>query len=610
MPTWRPGRRRAAITASATRERPEQTVGTKTRHADWQERAMAAYDQVGPVWYAAQFYAKPLSAVELVVRVRDEDGDLAEPTPEQSALLERISGKAGSGRSLLQAQYGRLRFLNGECYLLVTADAAGREVWECVSVFEVTLRDGKITRKTGKAEETYVDVSTDPPAKIGPDQAVVYRLWAPHPRYSALADAPLRAVLDDCEEFRLLSLAVRSRATSRAAGAGLLLYPDETSIALPLSDQPDDDPDADPFMRVLTDALLAPIAEPGAPGGVVPITIRAPGETIEQWRHIDLRPAAAYEEKDLRDEALRRIATGLDMPPEVLLGTADVNHWGSWLISEKEWKTHVEPVCRALCEELTTIYLRPAAEAAGLADAENLIVWYDETAAVMPPDRTEDAKDAYDRYAISADALRRVGGFDEEDAPTDDEVVRRIAIETGDSTLLLTGEAAPAAAPPAQPPAAPQEPPDGPADGGEVDQAPPAPAETAMMARLAGAADLIVDRARALAGSRALSRGAKVWRTDRPAYLSAATVRDACAAIRAAGEWDARTFGEPDMLVAGAGREAEERIVAWGVEPTTARLLVAAAERFAADTLLEERPGALPAEVIGLCLQGGALVSP
>ena len=576
---------------------------------------MDAYDSVGPIWYAAQFYAKPLGAVELRVMARREDGDMEEATPEEAALLDRIRGPLGGGRALLQAQYGRLRFLNGECYLLVTVNADGDEVWEIVSVFEVEVRDGRVFRDTGAGKVEYRDVSADPPTAIGTGEAVVYRLWKPHPRRSGVADSPLRAVLDDAEEFRLLSLSVRARARSRAAGAGVLLYPDEVSIAAPFVDAPDDDPDADPFMRVLTDALMAPIADPGAASGVVPITLSVPGDTIEQFRHLDLRPASAYEEKDLRDEALRRIATGLDLPPEVLLGTADVNHWGSWLISEKEWKSHVEPVCREMCEDLTSVYLRPAARAAGLARAEDLVVWYDETAAVMPPDRTEDAKDAYDRYAISADALRRAGGFDDEDAPDDDELVRRIAIDTGDSTLLTTGEPAPTPEPVAPtPPGAPQAPVDGaePADAGEVDPSPPDPAATATAAltgRLTAAADLVFDRARHLAGQRVLGRGQRDWRNQPPAILAGAAPGDVPRLLAQHAMWDASRFGDPDTLVAGAGRGAEARIVAWGVEPTTARLLVAAVERYAADTLLLERPDAMPPEVRALCVQGGMLVS-
>lgn len=617
MPTWRPGRRRAPIAASAATVTSRDAASpSRARHqTGWQLRALDRYDDCGPIWYAAQFYAKPLSKVELVVRVRSDDGELSDAPAEAVALLDRIAGPGDGGRALLQSQYGKLRFLCGECYLLVTVQA-GREVWEVVSVAEVAVKDGKVVRDNGIRKVEYRDVSADPPSSLGGDEAVVYRLWNPHPRKSGLADAPMRAVLDDADEFRLLSLAVRSRATSRAAGAGLLLYPDEASLAPAVVD-PDDDPDADPFMRLLVDAMMAPITEPGAASAVVPITVRVPSDMIEHFRHIDLRPQSAYEEKDLRDEALRRIATGLDLPPEVLLGTADVNHWGSWLISEKEWQTHVEPVCRAFCEELTSLYLRPAARAAGVADFDEYVVWYDASAAVLPTDQTADAREAFDRYAISAEALRRAGGFDEVDAPSDDELVRRIALDTGDATLLATGEVeevedAPDAEDGDDDPADPEMPDDDaeadPDEPGDVDAAPPA--ASGLAAKLEAAADLVVDRARLVAGQRVLSRAAKTWRASPPACVAGAAPADVPRLLAQSAMWSVDAFGDPDALVAGAGRMVEARLAAWGVETTTARLLVAAAERFAADTLLVERPAELPPEVVGLCQVGGTLLRP
>lgn len=617
MPTWRPGRRRVALAASAATvtSRDAATPSRARYQTGWQLRALDRYDDCGPIWYAAQFYAKPLSKVELVVRVRSDEGELSDAPDAAVALLDRIAGPGDGGRSLLQSQYGKLRFLCGECYLLVTVQA-GREVWEVVSVAEVAVKDGKVLRDNGLTKVEYEDVSAAPPASLEERQAVVYRLWNPHPRKSALADAPMRAVLDDADEFRLLSLAVRSRATSRAAGAGLLLYPEEASMA-PVTVDPDDDPDADPFLRTLVESMMAPISEPGSASAVVPITVRVPSDMIEHFRHIDLRPQSAYEEKDLRDEALRRIATGLDLPPEVLLGTADVNHWGSWLISEKEWQTHVEPVCRAFCEELTSLYLRPAAKAAGLANADRLVVWYDESAVVLPPDQTADAKEAYDRYAISAETLRRVAGFDDEDAPSDDELVRRIALDTGDATLLTTGEVEEVEQDGTDPEDGDAAPDDAvePDEAGDAEQEPPEEGDGSAMAaslaaKLEAAADLVVDRARLVAGQRVLSRGAKTWRASPPACLAGAAPSDVPRLLSQSAMWSVDTYGDPDALVAGAGRMVEARLAAWGVETTTARLLVAAAERFAADTLLGERPDALPVEVVGLCQVGGTLLRP
>ena len=59
----------------------------------WQRRALDFYDMLGPVWYAGQFYSKPLSKVELVLRRRlTVTGSTLRPRP--------LAFKAAIARSL------------------------------------------------------------------------------------------------------------------------------------------------------------------------------------------------------------------------------------------------------------------------------------------------------------------------------------------------------------------------------------------------------------------------------------------------------------------------------------------------------------------------------
>jgi hypothetical protein len=51
-----------------------------------------------------------------------------------------------------------------------------------------------------------------------------------------------------------------------------------------------------------------------------------------------LDPTQLYPETGLRREAVERLAIGLDMPPEVLLGLGDSNHWSAWQVDEQTWK--------------------------------------------------------------------------------------------------------------------------------------------------------------------------------------------------------------------------------------------------------------------------------
>src|SRR3546814_17159695 len=53
------------------------------------------------------------------------------------------------------------------------------------------------------------------------------------------------------------------------------------------------------------------------------------------------------ETRELREEAIRRLALGQDAPPELLLGVGNMNHWGAWLVQADTNNTHVEPPLRS-----------------------------------------------------------------------------------------------------------------------------------------------------------------------------------------------------------------------------------------------------------------------
>lgn len=470
----------ASIVGSADRSLTGSALRMTKRDADmarrviqgWQTRSFLYYEQCGEIWYAAQFYARALAKLELSVKRIDpaaptggeEDIDVAS----LQDYVTRIQDPGG-GRANLLGAYGRLMFLTGECYLLVTSaidpdarDGEGggdddgldddpnevlaredtsdrqREVWEFVSTDELRATgDGAFTRymapslgaqeiKTGDEEGTWVAL---------PGNAIAYRFWRRHPRYSALADAPMRGVLDLCEELLILTMAVRARAVSRVAGSGILLVPEEISPA-PLKNAGDENPNEDVFLRDLTTAMVEPIKDQGTASAVVPFVVRGQAKYLEQFRLIQLSdPDKFYPETGLRTECIRRMAIGLDMPPEALIGTEDSNHWTAWSIDEQTWKAHLQPIAQMLCDDLTASYLRPAMAADGVANPEQYVVAYDAAAVINHPDRTKDAKDLWDRLAISDETLRKANGFEEADAPKEEEWLRRAGFLMHDSSM-------------------------------------------------------------------------------------------------------------------------------------------------------------------------------
>lgn len=127
----------------------------------------------------------------------------------------------------------------------------------------------------------------------------------------------------------------------------------------------------------------------------------------------------------LREEAVRRFATGLEIPAEILLGLGDVNHWGAWALTSEAIRLGIEPKLATVAYALTQQWLRPILEAENDPDWHRWLVWYDTAPLRVRTNRSETALQAHDRGVISDAALRRETGFDESDAPTDEELDRR-----------------------------------------------------------------------------------------------------------------------------------------------------------------------------------------
>lgn len=614
------GRRRGALTSSAVRLGKGDNDTLRRLQQGWQSRSFTYYDLIGEVWYAAQFYARALQALELYVAAVDPDtGELEKVEDEATQDYVTRIQDPGGGRANLLGSYGRLMFLAGECYLVVTEDTdTGDEVWEMLSTDELRpTGENMFTRYKAPSlnAEQLTEVEEDTWEPVD-GRCVAYRIWKRHPRYSALADAPMKGILDLCEELLLLTKAVRARALSRAAGAGILLIPDE--ISLPAADDVgEEDPDEDPFLVDLEEHLQAPLNDAGSASAVVPLIVRASAEYLDKVRHLSLAdPTKFYPETGLRAECIHRMALGLDMPPEVLLGTADANHWTSWQIDEQTWKANLQPVAQNLVGDLTSAYLRPAMRADGIANWRDYVIAYDASAIINHPDRGTDAKDLHDRGALSAESLREATGFDENDAPDEFEWLRWAGVKMRDPSMAAYGipgvrpggvEIAPGVieqgepggvttpadsagteAPATEPTVA-----DAPSNG----NTPAPPARTAAAARpeLRGALAVAFEQCRTLAGNRLVSR-AKGCEECQP-YVRDVPARLVPAAL---GKFRAGSIApgvSARELVKGGTASLQATLLGWGIDKAEVANVCQAVERHAAATLYARDPGAIPMPV-------------
>lgn len=415
--------------------RPDITKISKSAGRGWQNEAWQFYDVIGEFRYGVDWISAMLSRATLYVA---KDGQrIANDDSLAAAYLEAFFGGPQVTGQMLKEVATHLT-VAGECYIVgVTRD--GVERWYVVASTELTARGGNYYMWSKKVES-----DTDP---------LIMRIWRPHPRRWTEANSPARAILPILSEIDQLGKFVFAQLDSRLAGAGVLFVPAEMQLpAGQIAEGEEGQPVAQQnaaataFQNALTEAMTASLTDRESASSVVPIVVSAPGEQIGNAQHITFWSELQEHSKELRDEAIRRLGLGMDLPPEVVLGTADTNHWNAWKVDETAIKAHAEPLLALITESLTTGYLRPLLIADGMdpVEAELYSVEADTADLRLRPDRSKEAFELHDRGVISDEALLREVGFDDTDAPTREEfaiwLVKKIA--QGQTTPELVEAAA------------------------------------------------------------------------------------------------------------------------------------------------------------------------
>jgi hypothetical protein len=426
-----------AITSAAQRvdltDRGEVRRQSKLRQP-WQPEAWTYRDAVPQVGYGMRFLAGNAGRLRLYPALATPDAEQPVPLADAEGVppsvvvaaedaLARLSSDTWLWSRLLEPLAENLE-VAGECYL-VGHTADGTERWEARSTDAVAFRPDGTYLVDSPAQGVRGSSATPLDGA-----AYVARLWRPHSQWPGLADAPMRQLLSDCETLLLAERAVKVASRSRLAGAGILLVPHELDVLRP---EPLPDGIVPPtLMEDLTDAMLAPIQDEASVSSVVPLVLRGPSEALAAVRQVSMDRPADPALVAASARALLNIGQGLDLPPEVLSGLGDANHWSAWAISSDMFRNHLQPLAIRLVDSLTVAYLRVVLPEYGVADewVSRVVVWFDPSLIVTSPNRGEDAAEAFDRYAISTAVYLDARGFDPDtDQPDDAEIERRLRID-------------------------------------------------------------------------------------------------------------------------------------------------------------------------------------
>ena len=398
---------------------------------DWQEEAWRHFDLCGELSYSANWKGNSMSRATLYV-ADVVNGKPMGPTENKRAIAAAdgmLGGPAHAAQIL--ASIGVHLTVPGDLYVLGESPAGGGpDVWTTASTTELKYTQAKgWTLDQGEGRRP-----------LNVETTTLIRLWQSHPRKRWEAYSPTRSVLPVLAELEQLSQRVAADLDSRLAGAGILAIsknvttpsvPDEVLLRYP---------GMSPLAAMLTDAMITPLGDRSDASAIVPVILELPGDNVQQaiqW--INFYTELSEQVQGAREKAIRRMALGMDMEPEALLGLGGINHWGAWQIDEAGVKLHVEPTLGTVCGGLTKDFYRPNLDEEGL-DPDAFCVWYDTSELTTRPDQSGNASKAFDSGELGGVALLRYLGLDENDRAKPEEKAARLLQKIIESQPAAAGQ--------------------------------------------------------------------------------------------------------------------------------------------------------------------------
>lgn len=424
----------AALVTSAVKAGQRVLVPT---YENWQRELWTYFEEVGEFSTTVSWRSGMMSRVRLRAARMKPDADepeIVDSGPAAELVNELFGGIIGQAEGMRTMT--TLLDVCAESW--VVGEVVGsQKTWQVRSTDEI---------RAGRSRDSEYEIVDDERSSLGrliwrPLAAdhMVTRIWNPHPRVRHLPHAPAKAARSALRELSLVNRHIQVQYLSRLASAGIIVLPDE--ITFPVRPEFEDAPD--PFIAEWIETAKQAIQTPGTAAAAVPIPMRLPGEYVDKVKHIDFTLKLDERIIEKRDSARHQLATQLNVPADLLFDTSKVNHWGLWQLEDVAIKAYIAPDAEVICGGLTTGYLTPRLRARGVADWADWIVWYDTSEIQVRPDRSANAIKAYQSLEISGKALRRETGFDEDDAPTDDELtqmaLRRLAVNPQVGFLALQG---------------------------------------------------------------------------------------------------------------------------------------------------------------------------
>jgi hypothetical protein len=416
-----------AMTAGVEALDLTKAVDRQRKTQAWQTAAWAFYDQIGVIKYAFGLTANITSRARFYAGIIDNNDEA--PTDVESFLqsVESIDSEQHSTHLLDASKHAdeavRELFRGGQARLIrllaMNLQVAGEAyvfdnhgIWDVASTSEIKW--GEPTRLLRSRYGERPGQTSGTPMKQG---AYIARVYREHPQYAADADSNMLGVLDDCEQVVLFKQMMRHITRSRLSAPVWVIPAGTVSL------------NGKPIDEAIRELVQQPVEDESSLYSVVPLILQAPPEgkieRLELGRQVDEAMVS------LQENYMQHVLDGLDIPKDMVSGLEGVRYSNALAVSDNYYKAHIEPLLVLLSDILTYAYLRPMLHKAGVDPEiiDRFVIWYNPAAIVTRPDRSSSADTGYGQKLISGKAWRRAHGYSEHDAPDEDEIIRRVAID-------------------------------------------------------------------------------------------------------------------------------------------------------------------------------------
>jgi hypothetical protein len=390
------------------------------------------------VRFACRQYSNAFSSAKLVLGRREEpwkDPVPVDPkTDVEKRAAELLFSFAGGpeGQVEFLDRMGTYFVVPGDMALVGAYDPAhvADSKWAKWDVWSTTE-----VRWNGRAISIRENLQEDVWQKL-PDYVKHLRVWNRHPRRGWESDSPVLSALTVLELIGLYDDRLAAECLSRIIGAGVWMIPQ--GMELPnVKGEPGTKQD---FMTLLMEVAKIAVGDRKSAAANVPIMVEAAAEDIEAASKGHVNFWSPFDEHimALQEHAIRRWASGVDLPAEVMLGMSEATHWNANLISEDRVQSFIIPSLRRAVGNMTLGWMRPALAQFKMADP-TLCLWFDASGIKTRVDLADEVQWASDRFMVTDADSKYATGLGAMKDPTNEQLKRMMILRAAKEKPELVG---------------------------------------------------------------------------------------------------------------------------------------------------------------------------